>query len=100
MNTCNLVYGYGTMGTVISRPWKEVRMFGLMVRFTCKDETSAQAYDRLGAETAEGIRNSEPGTLVSAAHLVDGQPMQRIFYELYPATVASDSLDSTAHTRP
>ena len=26
-------------------------MFGLSVRFTCKDEDSAEAYDRLVAET-------------------------------------------------
>ena len=28
-------------------------MFGLCVRFTCKDEASAEAYDRLVAETIE-----------------------------------------------
>ena len=58
-------------------------MFGLCVRFTCKDETSAEAYDRLVAETIEAIKFHEPGTLVYASHLVDGQPLQRIFYELY-----------------
>jgi quinol monooxygenase YgiN len=58
-------------------------MFGLCVRFTCKDETSAKAYDRLVAETIEAIKVHEPGTLVYASHLVDGQPLQRIFYELY-----------------
>jgi len=74
-------------------------MFGLMVRFTCKDETSAQAYDRLVAETAEGIRNSEPGTLVYAAHLVEGQPLQRIFYELYRDKAAFEAHGAAAHTR-
>ena len=58
-------------------------MFGLFVRFTCKDEASAEAYDRLVAETLEGIETGEPGTLVYASHLVEGQPLQRIFYELY-----------------
>ena len=58
-------------------------MFGLCVRFTCKDQASAEAYDRLVAETVEGIKASEPGTLVYACHLVEGQPLQRIFYELY-----------------
>jgi hypothetical protein len=58
-------------------------MFGLCVRFTCKDETSAEAYDRLVAETIEAIKVHEPRTLVYASHLVDGQPLQRIFYELY-----------------
>ncbi len=58
-------------------------MFGLFVRFTCKDEASAEAYDRLVAETVEAIKANEPGTLVYASHLVEGQPLQRIFYELY-----------------
>lgn len=30
-------------------------MLGLCVRFTCKDEASAEAYDRLVAETVEAI---------------------------------------------
>src|SRR5437764_14658120 len=58
-------------------------MFGLCVRFTCKDETSAKEYDRLVAETVEQIKAHEPGTLVYAAHRVDGEPLVRIFYELY-----------------
>ena len=58
-------------------------MFGLCVRFTCKDQASAEAYDRLVAETVEAIKANEPGTLVYASHLVEGRPLQRIFYELY-----------------
>ena len=50
-------------------------MFGLCVRFTCKDEASAEAYDRLVAETVEAIKTDEPGTLVYATHLVEGQPL-------------------------
>lgn len=46
--------------------------FGLVVRFTCKDQTSAEAFDRLVAETAEKIRAHEPGTLVYAVHQVEG----------------------------
>jgi hypothetical protein len=45
-------------------------MFGLCVRFTCKDQASAEAYDRLVAETVEAIKANEPGTLVYASHLV------------------------------
>ena len=47
-------------------------MFGLCVRFTCRDQASAEAYDRLVAETVEAIRANEPGTLVYASHLVGG----------------------------
>jgi quinol monooxygenase YgiN len=47
-------------------------MFGLTVRFTCKDEASAAAFARLVTETAPGIRQHEPGTLVYAVHTVQG----------------------------
>jgi quinol monooxygenase YgiN len=74
-------------------------MFGLCVRFTCKDEASAEAYDRLVAETIEGIKASEPGTLVYASHRVEGQPLQRIFYELYRDEAAFDAHGAAPHTR-
>ena len=31
----------------------------------------------------EAVKANEPGTLVYASHTVEGQPLQRIFYELY-----------------
>jgi quinol monooxygenase YgiN len=74
-------------------------MFGLCVRFTCKNEASAQAYDRLVAETIEGIKTGEPGTLVYASHLVEGQPLQRIFYELYSDKTAFEAHGTAPHTR-
>src|SRR5579863_6582439 len=74
-------------------------MFGLCVRFTCKDETSAEFYDRLVAETIEAIKADEPGTLVYASHLVDGQPLQRIFYELYRDEDAFHAHEAAPHTR-
>ena len=74
-------------------------MFGLSVRFTCKDQASAEAYDRLVAETIEGIRANEPGTLVYAAHTVEGEPLQRIFYELYRDKAAFEAHEAAPHTR-
>jgi quinol monooxygenase YgiN len=74
-------------------------MFSLFVRFTCKDEASAEAYDRLVAETVEAIKASEPGTLVYASHLVEGQPLQRIFYELYRDRAAFEAHEAAPHTR-
>ena len=74
-------------------------MFGLFVRFTCKDQASAEAYDRLVAETVEAIKANEPGTLVYASHLVEGQPLQRIFYELYRDEAAFEAHEASAHTR-
>ncbi len=74
-------------------------MFGLMVRFTCKDEPSATAFDRLVSETIDRIRAQEPGTLVYVSHRVDGQPLQRIFYELYRDRAAFDAHEQTPHTK-
>jgi quinol monooxygenase YgiN len=74
-------------------------MFGLFVRFTCKDQASAEAYDQLVAETAEGIRAHEPGTLVYAIHTVEGEPLQRIFYELYRDKAAFAAHEAQPHTR-
>jgi quinol monooxygenase YgiN len=64
-----------------------------------QDETSAQAYDRLVAETIEAIKADEPGTLVYASHLVDGQPLQRIFYELYRDKAVFEAHEEAPHTR-
>lgn len=58
-------------------------MFGLFVRFTCKDAAAAAAFDDLVARTGEHIRANEPGTIVYAVHRVDGRPLERVFYELY-----------------
>ena|SRR6266404_2826644 len=74
-------------------------MFGLSVRFTCKDGGSAEAFDKLVAETVTGIRQHEPGTLVYAVHTVEGKPLQRIFYELYRDRAAFDAHEGQPHTR-
>ncbi len=74
-------------------------MFGLTVRFTCRDQASAEAYDRLVAETIEQIKASEPGTLVYASHTVKDEPLQRIFYELYRDRDAFDAHEAAPHTR-
>jgi quinol monooxygenase YgiN len=74
-------------------------MFGLFVRFTCKDQASAEAYDQLVAETLDGIKANEPGTLVYASHTVEGQPLQRIFYELYRDRAAFEAHEASPHTR-
>jgi quinol monooxygenase YgiN len=74
-------------------------MFGLFVRFTCKDQAAAEAYDQLVAETIEAIKASEPGTFVYASHLVEGQPLQRIFYELYRDKAAFEAHEAASHTR-
>jgi quinol monooxygenase YgiN len=74
-------------------------MFGLVVRFTCKDQESAEAFDRLVDETLEGIKEREPGTLIYVSHLVEGQPLLRIFYELYADRAAFDAHEEQEHTK-
>lgn len=74
-------------------------MFGLSVRFTCKDQASAEAYDTLVAETVEQIKAHEPGTLIYAVHTVKDQPLQRIFYELYRDEDAFDAHGAAPHTQ-
>lgn len=73
-------------------------MFGLVVRFDLKDEEAAAAYDQLVAETAPGIRDAEPGTLVYATHAVDGEPLARVHYELYADREAFEAHERAPHT--
>ncbi|MFF9266216.1 MULTISPECIES: putative quinol monooxygenase [Streptomyces] len=74
-------------------------MFGLMVRFTCKDEASAAAFDDLAARTGELIRANEPGTVIYTVHRVDGRPLERIFYELYRDKDAFEEHESKGYVR-
>jgi quinol monooxygenase YgiN len=74
-------------------------MFGLVVRFTCKDQASTEAFDRLVAATVDRIRTDEPGTLVYAVNRVDGEPLQRVFYELYRDRAAFDAHEEQEHTK-
>jgi quinol monooxygenase YgiN len=77
---------------------QDAKPFALVVRFTVRPGAEAQ-FDALVAETASGIRDHEPGTLVYACHTVQDQPRQRIFYELYRDRAAFNAHEQTAHTR-
>ncbi|CAL9398735.1 putative quinol monooxygenase [Streptomyces sp. enrichment culture] len=57
--------------------------YGLVVRFTLRDQHAAEAFDALCARTLDGIRASEPGTLAYVVHRPEGEPLVRVFYELY-----------------
>ncbi|MGW7822736.1 putative quinol monooxygenase [Streptomyces puniciscabiei] len=74
-------------------------MFGLFVRFTCKDEAAAAAFDDLVARTGEQIRANEPGTVIYAVHCVDGRPLERVFYELYRDKDAFEEHESKDYVR-
>ncbi len=73
-------------------------MFGLVVRFRLKPAAGV-AFDALVRETVEKIGRLEPGTLIYDVHRVDGEPEQRIFYELYRDRAAFETHESTEHTR-
>lgn len=73
-------------------------MFGLVVRFDLKDAQAAVAYDALVNETAPGIRDAEPGTLVYATHTVEGEPLARVHYELYADRDAFEAHERAEHT--
>ena len=75
-----------------------VTVFGLVVRFYLKDEAAAAGFDELVSEIAPGIKESEPGTVVYASHAVEGEPLQRIFYELYMDRAAFDAHEQQPHT--
>ncbi|GAB2821387.1 hypothetical protein GCM10027073_60490 [Streptomyces chlorus] len=72
--------------------------FGLFVRFTLKDG-AAEGFDALVRETTAGIKTKEPGTLVYACHTVEGEPNQRIFFELYADHAAFEEHERQEHTR-
>jgi quinol monooxygenase YgiN len=72
--------------------------FALVVRFTVR-AGSEEASDRLVAQTASGIREREYETLIYACHTVEGQPRQRIFYELYRNRAAFEEHEAHEHVR-
>ncbi len=73
-------------------------MFALVVRFDLKDEDAADAFDSLVSRTAEGIAQHEPGTLVYATHRVAGEPLARVFYEVYADREAFEEHERQPHT--
>jgi quinol monooxygenase YgiN len=64
-------------------------MFTLVVRFDLPDAAAARAFDELTGAAVPIIRAHEPGTLVYETYGVEGEPLARVFYEVY--------LDRDAH---
>ncbi|MEU3312002.1 putative quinol monooxygenase [Streptomyces sp. NPDC006662] len=73
--------------------------FGLVVRFTLHDGEAATAFDELCAITLEGIKTAEPGTLAYVVHVPEGEPLVRVFYELYADRAAFDAHEAQPHTK-
>lgn len=72
--------------------------YALTVRFSLRDAEAAQQFDALVARTAEGIR-AEVGTLAYVVHEPVGEPLVRVFYELYADRDAFQAHEGQAHTR-
>ncbi|OQS14255.1 antibiotic biosynthesis monooxygenase [Nocardia donostiensis] len=74
-------------------------MYALVVRFELQDAGKAAAFDQLVEETVQGIIESEPGTLVYSTHTVEGEPLARVFYEVYRDRDAFEEHERQPHTR-
>ena len=74
-------------------------MFALVVRFDCRDEAAAARFDELTATAVRQITASEPGTLVYATAAVEGEPLARVFYEVYRDRDAFQAHEDAAHVR-
>jgi quinol monooxygenase YgiN len=70
---------------------------GLVVRFDLPDEESARRFDRLTAEAVAQITATEPGTLVYVTHVVAGEPLSRLFYEVYADEAAFQRHEQAQH---
>jgi quinol monooxygenase YgiN len=73
-------------------------VFGLVVRFDLKDGTG-EAFDALTSEAVALIKQAEPGTLVYACHVVEGNAEARVFYELYRDREAFEEHERQEHVR-
>ena len=71
--------------------------FGMVVNFTLK-EGHAEAFDELMRTTVADIQRLEPRTLAYVVQHVEGEPLRRVFYELYADQAAFKHHQDQAHT--
>jgi len=57
------------------------------------------AFDALTLTTLESIRALETDTLVYAVHTTPGEPLERVFYELYRDRAAFEAHEAFPHLR-
>jgi quinol monooxygenase YgiN len=74
-------------------------VFALVVRFDCRDEAAAARFDELTAVAVQQITEREPGTLLYATSAVEGEPLARIFYEVYRDRDAFGSHEEATHVQ-
>ena len=74
-------------------------MYALVVRFDIRDEEGAREFDALTARAVEEITAKEPGTLVYATHAIEGEPLARVFYEVYRDRDAFQAHEEAQHVK-
>jgi quinol monooxygenase YgiN len=74
-------------------------MFALVVRFDCRDEAAVARFDELTAGVVDQITEREPDTLVYATHRVEGEPLARVFYEVYRDRGAFEAHEVADHVQ-
>ncbi|MFJ4714512.1 putative quinol monooxygenase [Streptomyces sp. NPDC088785] len=72
--------------------------YALTVVFELRSAEAAAAFDALVAEALEDIAD-EPDTLVYTVHTPEGQPLLRVFYELYADERAFLAHEGRPHVR-
>jgi quinol monooxygenase YgiN len=73
-------------------------MYTLVVRFDLPDQDKAAAFDALAAQAIPVIRANEPGTLTYVPYRVEGEPLARMFFEVYQDAEAHDEHGRQPHT--
>jgi quinol monooxygenase YgiN len=74
-------------------------VFTLIVRFDLPDDAAVAQFDALTSAALPLIRsNREPGTLVYQPYTVEGEPLARIFYEVYRDQAAHADHERQPHT--
>jgi quinol monooxygenase YgiN len=73
-------------------------VFALVVRFELPDAAAARAFDELTAAAVPLIHAHEPGTLVYETYRVEGEPLARVFYEVYRDRDAHAEHERQPHT--
>lgn len=73
-------------------------MYCLLVHFRLHDAAAAARFDALTDVVVAGVRAHEPGTLVYATHEPAGDPLTRVFYEVYADDDAFRAHGDAPHT--
>lgn len=74
-------------------------MFALVVRFDCRDLAAAERFDELTVDVVREIAAKEPGTLTYTTHGVAGEPLARVFYEVYRDRDAFEAHETAEHVK-